>query len=121
MLTNHPSLGSVYAVNFQPERRKHERFQKRLKSKIESTHNPVEFDGITEDLSQGGAFISTSGWSEVKENDKTTVRLSLPPEMTGQSDTLILQGPAVVRRIENDRGGIALQFTKQLKTFDVLR
>ena len=108
-------------MNFQPERRKHKRFQKRLKSKIELTHNSVELDGITKDLSQGGAFISTSGWSEVKENDKTTVRLSLPPKMTGQSDTLILQGPAVVRRIENERGGIALQFAKQLKTFDVLR
>lgn len=108
-------------MNFQPERRKHKRFQKRLKSKIELTHKFVELDGITKDLSQGGAFISTSGWSEVKENDKTTVRLSLPPKMTGQSDTLILQGPAVVRRIENDRGGIALQFAKQLKTFDVSR
>ena len=120
-LTNHLYLESVYAVNFQPQRRKHKRFQRRLKSKIELTHNSVEFDGITEDLSQGGAFISTSGWSEVQEHDKTTVRLSLPPEMTGQSDTLILQCPAVVRRAENDRGGIALQFAKQLKTFDVLR
>jgi hypothetical protein len=108
-------------MNFQPERRKHKRFQKRLKSKIELTHNSVEFDGITEDMSQGGAFISTPGWSEVQENDKTTVRLFLPPEMTGQGDTLILQGPAVVIRAENDRGGIALQFAKQLKTFDVSR
>jgi hypothetical protein len=112
---------NVHAVNFQPERRKHKRFQSRLKSKIELTHKSVELDGITEDLSQGGAFISTLSWSEVQENDKTTVRLFLPPEMTGQSDTLILQGSAVVRRAEKNRGGIALQFTKQLKTFDVLR
>ena len=108
-------------MNFQPERRKHKRFKSRLKSKIELTHNSVELDGMTEDLSQGGAFISTSSWSEVQENDKTTVRLFLPPEMTGQSDTLILHGPAVVRRVANDRGGIALQFINQLKTFDVLR
>ena len=112
---------SVYAVNFQPERRKNKRFQSRLKSKIELTHKSVELDGITEDLSQGGAFISTPSWSEVQENDKTTVRLFLPPEMTGQSDILILQGSAVVKRAEKDREGIALQFTKQLKTFDVLR
>jgi len=108
-------------VNVQAERRKHKRFKRRLKSNIELTRNYVEFDGITEDLSQGGAFISTPSWSDVQENDKTTVRLFLPPEMTGQSDTLILQGTAVVRRAEKDRGGIALQFIKQLKTFDVLR
>jgi len=106
---------------FQPERRKHQRFQRRLESKIELTYNSVEFEGIIEDLSQVGAFISTPSWSAVQENDKTMVRLFLPPEMTGQSDTLILQGSAVVRRAEKDRGGIALQFIKQLKTFDVLR
>jgi len=41
--------------------------------------------------------------------------------MTGQSDILVLQGSAVVIRSEKDRGGIALQFIKQLKTFDILR
>ena len=108
-------------MNVQAERRKHKRFQRRLKSNIELTHNSVEFDGIIKNLSQGGAFISTPSWSDVQENDKATVRLFLPPEMTGQSDILILQGSAVVIRSEKDRGGIALQFIKQLKTFDVLR
>jgi len=108
-------------VDVQPERRKYKRFQRRLKSKIELTHDPVELDGITEDLSQGGAFISTPSWPAFQENDETMVRLFLPPEMTGQSDTLILQGPAAVRRAEIGRAGIALQFIKQLKTFDVLR
>jgi hypothetical protein len=108
-------------VNFPPERRKHKRLQRRFKSKIKLTHTSVEFDGITEDLAQNGAFISSPSWSDVQENDKTTVRLFLPPEMTGQREALILQGPAVVIRVEKDRGGIALQFTKQLKTFDVSR
>ena len=108
-------------MNLLPDRRKHRRLQKRFKSKIKLTHTSVEFDGITEDMDQGGAFISSASWFEVQENDKITVRLFLPPEMTGQRETLILQGPAVVRRAEKDRGGIALQFTKQLKTFDVSR
>ena len=68
-----------------------------------------------------GSLISTASWPEVQKNDKTTVRLFLPPEMTGQREALILQGPAVVKRVEEDRGGIVLQFTKQLKTFDVSR
>ena len=108
-------------MNLILDRRKHKRLQKRFKSKIKLTHNFVEFDGITEDMAQDGAFISSPSWFEVQEDDKTTVRLFLPPEMTGQRETLILQGPAVVKRVEEDRGGIVLQFTKQLKTFDVLR
>jgi hypothetical protein len=108
-------------MNLILDRRKHKRLQKRFKSKIKLTHNFVEFDGITEDIAQDGAFISSPSWPEVQEDDKTTVRLFLPPEMTGQRETLILQGPAVVKRVEEDRGGIVLQFTKQLKTFDVLR
>lgn len=108
-------------MDFVLDRRKHIRLQKRFTSKIKLTHRHVEFDGITEDVAQDGAFISSPSWFEVQEEDKLTLRLFLPPEMTGQSDTLILHGPAVVRRVANDRGGIALQFINQLKTFDVLR
>ena len=108
-------------MNLILDRRKHKRLQKRFKSKIKLTHNFVELDGITEDMAQDGAFISSPSWFEVQEEDKLTLRLFLPPEMTGQRETLIIQGPAVVRRVEKDRGGIALQFAKQLKTFDVSR
>ena len=59
--------------------------------------------------------MTCSSWSKVQENVQTTVRIFLPPEMTEQHKTLILQGPAIVRRVEKDRGGIALEFTKQLK------
>ena len=108
-------------MNLLLDRRKHKRLLRRFKSKITLTRNSVEFDGITVDIAQDGAFISSPSWFEVQENDKITVRLFLPPEMTGQRETLILQGPAVVRRAEKDKGGIAIQFTKQLKTFDVSR
>ena len=108
-------------MNLLPDRRKHKRLQRRFKSKIKLTNYSVKFDGITEDIAQDGAFISSPSWFEVQEDDKTTVRLFLPPKMTGHRETLIIQGPAVVRRVEKDRGGIALQFAKQLKTFDVSR
>jgi hypothetical protein len=38
--------------------------------------------------------------------------------MTGQQTTLILNGPAVVKRVEKERCGIALQFQKLLRAFE---
>jgi hypothetical protein len=54
-----------------------------------------------------------------QENDEAIVQLFLPPEMTGQQSTLILNGPAVVKRIDKKRYGIAVQFQKALKAFEV--
>jgi hypothetical protein len=51
--------------------------------------------------------------------DETELIFFLPPEFTGQNDTLILKGLGTVRRVEGDRGGIAIEFTKELKTFEV--
>jgi len=41
-------------------------------------------------------------------------------KLTGQKETMAFTGPAVIKRIERDRGGIAVQFLKELKTFEVL-
>jgi hypothetical protein len=43
----------------------------------------------------------------------------LPPEFTGQNDTLTLKGLGTVRRVDGDRWGIAVEFPKQLRTFEV--
>jgi hypothetical protein len=45
------------------------------------------------------------------------MQLFLPPEFTGQRDTLTLSGPAVIKRIEKDNKGVAVEFLKELKTF----
>jgi hypothetical protein len=45
------------------------------------------------------------------------MRLFLPPEFTGQNQTLTLTGPAVIRRIDKHKQGVAVQFLKELKTF----
>jgi hypothetical protein len=64
-------------------------------------------------------FFSTPSWRVFRENDPTTVHLYLPPEMTGQSDTLILKGEGTVKRIEQARKGVAIEFLRQLRTFTV--
>jgi c-di-GMP-binding flagellar brake protein YcgR len=101
------------------ERRAYLRLRRNLRTKVEIIRTSTKIEGITEDLSQGGAFISSPSWSSFEDNDQTTMSLFLPPEMTGQPETLILSGPAVVRRIETAREGVAFQFLKELKTFNV--
>jgi hypothetical protein len=43
----------------------------------------------------------------------------LPPEFTGQNDTLTLKGLGTVRRVDGDRWGVAVEFPKELRTFEV--
>jgi len=52
-------------------------------------------------------------------DDETEIMFFLPPEFTGQNDTLILKGRGTVRRVDRDRWGIAIEFPKELKTFEV--
>ena len=99
------------------ERRKYTRTLNNFKTKIRLTRTSEEVDGVTLDLSQGGAFITSGSWPDCQKNEQAEMRLFLPPEFTGQKDTLTLTGPAVIKRVEQDRQGVAVKFLKELKTF----
>lgn len=101
------------------ERRNNTRLLKKFQATIKIPSVDAEIDGVTENLSQGGAFISSRNLPSLQENDEAIVQLFLPPKMTGQQSTLILNGRAVVKRIDKERYGIALQFQKALKAFEV--
>ena len=99
------------------ERRKYTRTLNNFRTKIRLTSTSKEVDGVTRDLSQGGAFITTASWLDFRKNEQAEMRLFLPPEFTGQRDTLTLTGPAVITRVEQDRQGVAVKFLKELKAF----
>ena len=101
------------------DRRNNTRLLKKFQATIKIPRADAEIEGVTENLSQGGAFISSRYLPSFQKNDEAMVQLFLPPEMTGQQDTLILNGPAVVKRIDRERHGIAVQFQKALKAFEV--
>jgi hypothetical protein len=90
-------------------------------AKIKIMPTSTEVDGVAINLSQSGAFISSTSWSAFQSNDQAEIELLLPAEFTGQEDALLLRGQATVKRVERDRWGIAVEFHKQLKTFDVSR
>ena len=99
------------------ERRKHLRTLNHFKTKIRLPRTSEEIDGVTQNLSQGGAFVESSSRLAFRKNEEAEMQLFLPPEFTGQRNTLTLSGPAVIKRIEKDNKGVAVEFLKELKTF----
>ena len=76
---------------------------------------PIE--GITTNLSRGGAFINFESWSSLSSDTPVVLTFYLPPDFTGQNDTIRLRGDAVVRRIDEESRGIAVEFIKSLREF----
>jgi PilZ domain len=101
------------------ERRKYVRLPNRLRTRVTIERTSADVEGLTLDVGQGGMFLSTPSWHVFKESDLATVHLYLPPEMTGQSHTLILKGEGTVKRIEQTRKGVAIEFLRQLRAFTV--
>jgi len=101
------------------ERRKYVRLPNRFRTRVTIERTSTEVEGLTRDVGQEGMFLSTPSWRVFQENDPTTVHLYLPPKMTGQPDTLILKGEGTVKRIEETRKGVAIEFSRQLRAFTV--
>jgi hypothetical protein len=103
------------------ERRKYVRLPNRFRTRVTIERMSAAVEGLTLDVGQGGMFLSTPSWRGFQENEPTTVHLYLPPEMTGHSETRILKGEGTVKRIEETRKGVAIEFSRQLRAFTVLR
>ena len=100
------------------DNRRHTRLSKRFQTVARIMRTSAQVLGTTENLSQGGAFITSPSWSDFQVDDQTEIEFFLPPTFTGQKDILILKGPGTVKRVDEDRLGIALVFQKKLKAFE---
>jgi len=101
--------------------RKYPRLNQSFQTRARILPASEQLSGITHNLSQSGAFIVSPSWSDFQVDDQTEIIFLLPPEFTGQIDILILKGRGTVRRVDGDRWGIALEFLKELRTFEVYR
>jgi hypothetical protein len=101
------------------ERRGYVRLPNQFRTRVTIERTSTEVEGLTLDVGQGGMFFSTPSWRVFQENDPTIVHVHLPPEMTGHSETLILKGEGTVKRIEQARKGVAIEFSRQLRAFAV--
>jgi len=103
------------------ERRKYARLSQEFLVKARVLGTPLEVEGVTFDVSQGGAFILSLSWSAFHANDQTEIQFSLPPTFTGQKRSLFLKGPGIVIRVDGERLGIAIEFLQELRTFKVIQ
>ncbi len=75
-------------------------------------------EGITTNLSQCGAFIKSKNRHFCQAGALAVLTFFLPPDFTGQNETIGLQGDAVITRIDQENKGIAVEFVKALKEFE---
>ena len=110
-----------WAVDSPFERRNYPRLVTVFKVALTTADRTSEIEAVTHDISQTGSLILTPHWHTFAQGVRTDLRFFLPPDFTGQQDTLILQGSGVVRRLDAERGAIALEFLRPLRTFDPSR
>jgi hypothetical protein len=56
------------------ERRKYTRTLNNFRTKIRFARTSEEVDGVTLDLSQGGAFVTSASWPDFQKNEQAEMR-----------------------------------------------
>jgi hypothetical protein len=101
------------------DRREYPRLPETFKVNIRKAGQPSEIEGVTHDISQGGSLILISQWHDFIPGELADLRFFLPPDFTGQQVmTVVLRGTGAVRRLDGGRHGIAIEFLRNLRTFD---
>jgi len=100
------------------ERRKHVRLPWSFPVSLRKEGLEDVLEGTSANISQMGAFISIESWRLFQIHEQTVVIWTLPREFTGQSMTIRLQGEAIIRRVDHENGGIAVEFGKSFRAFE---
>ena len=100
------------------DRRRHPRVGVRIPTNLEKVGLTWPVKAVTDNVSQGGAYIKTKDWIALEPKETSLVTFFLPPSFTGYEYTVALQGQALINRVDPKREGIALQFVKTLRQFD---
>jgi len=78
-------------------------------------------EGMTVNISQGGASIKTEHWRSLHVSNRADLTFFLPPKFTGQSHLIGLQGSAIVTRIDKQNECVAVKFVKSFRHFEPIR
>jgi c-di-GMP-binding flagellar brake protein YcgR len=101
-----------------PDRRKYPRMKQSFQVQLSKNGLNHSLEGMSVDVSLGGAFIKTSKWRSFKVREKANLAFFLPPAYTGQTNVVGLQGGAVVTRVDQKIGGIGVKFVKSFNQFE---
>jgi len=73
--------------------------------------------GITENLSQVGAFIKTKEWHKFAVNDQVSVCITLPSLVSPQGVPTSVQGTGLIARIDAANEGVGVHFSGSINRF----
>lgn len=100
------------------ERRKHVRIQRQFEARLFNAKFSYETEGLTENISQGGVYVKTRDWRLFQNGDQAIVTLFLPPSFTDRDKIFGLRGNAIVRRVDKQNEGVALEFSRDFQEFE---
>ena len=69
-------------------------------------------------MSQARAFIQSRKRHSCQAGALVVLTFFLPPDFTGQKKTVVLQGDAVITRIDQENEGIDVEFIKTFREFE---
>ena len=73
--------------------------------------------GVTENLSQIGAFIKTKNLSDFKINDEVGLFIFIPSLFSARYKSVGMQGAGIITRVDQENQGVAVQFRTNFKEF----
>jgi hypothetical protein len=100
------------------ERREQVRFNRPFVTEVLNLKSQYTARGVTENVSQGGAFVKTKDWRAFQVNDRMMVTFFLPPTHPSQEPIVGLRGTATVIRIDRQNEGIAVEFGTNFQDFE---
>jgi hypothetical protein len=100
------------------ECRKNVRVRRNFPVRLFIKDSNLFIEGITTNLSQGGAFIKSKNRHSCQAGAIAFLTFFLPPNFTGQNKIIGLQGDTVITRIDQENKGIAVEFINALREFE---
>ncbi len=97
------------------------RMTQNFQVKLRKKGQDFSLEGRSVNIGQGGAFIKTEHWRSLQVDNRAVLTFLLPPEFTGQSHVISLQGSAVVTRVDQENESVAVEFVKSFRQFEPIR
>jgi len=97
------------------------RMTQNFQVKLRISGQDFSLEGRSVNIGQGGAFIKTEHWRSLQVNNRAVLTFLLPPEFTGQSYVISLQGSAVVTRVDQENESVAVEFARSFRHFEPIR
>jgi len=97
------------------------RMTQNFQVKLRKRGQDFSLEGRSVNIGQGGAFIKTEHWRSLQVDNRAVLTFLLPPEFTGQSHVISLQGSAVVTRVDQENESVAVEFVRSFRQFEPIR